>query len=290
MSDYNLDKISNLLRKCSWRWAKTYYSIPHEYIVRDKCALSDEEFLYIVRAQRELGKREVWGKYNFPYLYVDGYKYWTMGDTLPNTVIINRQKVFNEFDTLEIPNPKYYSQSTMKIIANILQQIGSTRYYEVGCGDGEMLKEHIQVSPSDYKCVEPSVKLVNLFKANNPKFSRSILNKSFEESMDRWREFEDCLLIALFGSASYIMPSYLEMIPTTRKKYLLMFYRDEYVPEELSIMHHFKHSERYLVDIFRGAFICKIKNYIIVTSEKINVKKAIEDYEFYKSSKLFESV
>jgi hypothetical protein len=31
---------------------------------------------------------------------MDGYKYWTMGDPIPDTIILNRQKVFSEFDTL----------------------------------------------------------------------------------------------------------------------------------------------------------------------------------------------
>ena len=64
--------------------------------------MGEENFLMIVLAQRDLGTNEIWGKYNFPYLYVDGYKYWTMGDTFENTTILNRQKVFSEFDKLDI--------------------------------------------------------------------------------------------------------------------------------------------------------------------------------------------
>lgn len=89
---YDLDSISRCLNRCTWTYAKTMPQAPHEYIVRGKCALTDEEFLYIVHAQRDLGIHEVWGSYNFPYLHVDGYKYWTMGDTFENTIILNRQK------------------------------------------------------------------------------------------------------------------------------------------------------------------------------------------------------
>ena len=83
--------------------------VPHEYIHRDKCALTRDEFYYFVSAQRENGVHERWGKYNFPYLYIDGYKYWTMGDPFETTWILNRQKVFNEFDFLDWPIPKLYT-------------------------------------------------------------------------------------------------------------------------------------------------------------------------------------
>ena len=62
-------------------------------IVRRKCPLSDEDFVYFVNMQREHGGKEQWGKYNFPYLYIDDYKYWTMGAPIEETIIINRAKV-----------------------------------------------------------------------------------------------------------------------------------------------------------------------------------------------------
>jgi hypothetical protein len=65
---------------------------PHEYIVRDKCPLTDEEFVYFIDMQRRFGVKERWGKYNNPYLYIDDYKYWTMGDTYDKTTVINRAK------------------------------------------------------------------------------------------------------------------------------------------------------------------------------------------------------
>ena len=88
----DLDNLRDLIARCEWTYAKTMPQCPHEYIVRGKCPLTDEEFLYFVDKQRNYGKPERWGKYIFPYLHIDGYKYWTMGDTYENTVIINRAK------------------------------------------------------------------------------------------------------------------------------------------------------------------------------------------------------
>jgi hypothetical protein len=43
--------------------------------------------------QRRFGVKEHWGKYFNPYLYIDDYKYWTMGAPVEETIIMNRAKV-----------------------------------------------------------------------------------------------------------------------------------------------------------------------------------------------------
>lgn len=86
----NYDRLREMVARCRWTFAKTMPWCPHEYIVRGKCPLSEDEFLYFVDMQRRFGIPERWGPYNHPYLHIDGYKYWTMGDTYENTIIINR--------------------------------------------------------------------------------------------------------------------------------------------------------------------------------------------------------
>ena len=93
---YDESYARTLIARCQWTWAKTYVSVPHEYIVRERCGLTDAEFEYLVQAQREYGIHEQWHKYNFPYLYVDGYKYWTMGAPMEDTIVLNRAKVKEE--------------------------------------------------------------------------------------------------------------------------------------------------------------------------------------------------
>lgn len=92
---YDEPKLRSLISKCQWTFAKTMPTCPHEYIVRNKCALSDDEFVFFVQSQREFGIPQQWWKYNFPYLHIDGYKYWTMGDSIENTIIIKRAKEDN---------------------------------------------------------------------------------------------------------------------------------------------------------------------------------------------------
>ena len=91
-NELNYDKLREMISRCEWTFAKMMPFAPHEYIVKDKCPLTTEGFEYFVNMQRENGVKERWGKYNNPYLYIDDYKYWTMGAPLEDTTVINRTK------------------------------------------------------------------------------------------------------------------------------------------------------------------------------------------------------
>lgn len=93
MEEKQYNELRKMIARCEWTFAKTMPFAPHEYIVRDKCPLTAEEFEYFVTMQREYGVKERWGKYNNPYLYIDDYKYWTMGAPMEETLVINRAKV-----------------------------------------------------------------------------------------------------------------------------------------------------------------------------------------------------
>ena len=88
----DFERLREIIARCQWKFAKTMPFAPHEYIVKDRCPLSKDEFEYFVNMQREHGVKERWGKYNNPYLYIDDYKYWTMGAPVEDTTIINRAK------------------------------------------------------------------------------------------------------------------------------------------------------------------------------------------------------
>lgn len=98
MNEIDYSKLREMVARCQWTFAKTMPWAPHEYIVRDKCPLAEEEFIDFVNMQRDYGVKEHWGKYNHPYLYIDDYKYWTMGAPIEKTIIINRAKVYSVED------------------------------------------------------------------------------------------------------------------------------------------------------------------------------------------------
>lgn len=271
---FSIDRVKALLNKCKWTWAKTYLSIPHEYIVRDRCGLSDDDFLYIVAAQRELGIQEKWGKYNFPYLYIDGYKYWTMGNTFDITKIINRQKVFSEFDKLD----SIYTVSNedeRKYISGVLLSTFDKPIFEIGFGDGWLIK-YANLSPSKWYGVEPSKKCVSYVRDEYRGFYKRVSNSSFEESIDKWRA-SDSVVVALFGTASYLMGQYLKLLKESGKDYFLMFYKYGYCPEQFASMHHFSYTKEGLERSF-GLEVVEFGNYYIVSSKQIQKMPLQENY------------
>lgn len=56
--DIDFDCLREMIARCQWTFAKTMPWCPHEYIVRDKCPLSYEEFMYFVDVQRRFGIRQ----------------------------------------------------------------------------------------------------------------------------------------------------------------------------------------------------------------------------------------
>ena len=92
-ADLDKSRIRSMISRCEWTFAKTMPWCRHEYIVRGKCPLTEEEFLYFIDMQRRFGIKEHWGKYYNPYLYLDNYKYWTMGTPVENTIVMNRARV-----------------------------------------------------------------------------------------------------------------------------------------------------------------------------------------------------
>lgn len=246
-NEFDLKLISKLLENETWTWAKTMPGIPHEYIVRDKCLMGEDNFLMIVHAQRELGTHEVWGKYNFPYLYIDGYKYWTMGASYEETIILNRQKVFSEFDNLNVTEDDVVPFGVASHLRYMIDGLLQKRHiYEVACGSGGSVKP-LLLEAKLYTGIDPSKKAIARFKERYPEFASKIFAMSFEESVNYWSK-GDSLILATFGAASYLMEPYLKILETSGKDYILMFYQEGKCPEEYKDTHYFHYT---LDDIHR---------------------------------------
>lgn len=78
-----------------WKYAETYAkTAPHSYVHKHRLdhsgqAAFDEAVLFI----RENGRKERFFSKTFTYYYADGKKYWTMGDPLQTTYILNQASV-----------------------------------------------------------------------------------------------------------------------------------------------------------------------------------------------------
>ena len=82
--------IDTLLKNAKFVFAKSMPKLPHHYTLRE--TWDSNTFDYVVQKIRELGVPERFFKKTYIYYYANGYKYWTMGNPINETRIINRGK------------------------------------------------------------------------------------------------------------------------------------------------------------------------------------------------------
>ncbi len=89
-----MKRFRTFVKKSDWVFAKTYaHKAPHEYVTIYK---SDKmEFYFVVKLIREIGFTALYGNYENTYFILDNYYYWTMGDEISRTIVLNRAKVEN---------------------------------------------------------------------------------------------------------------------------------------------------------------------------------------------------
>lgn len=81
------------VNRAEWHWAKTYAKkAPHWYCVRAEFG-DDKTFDEIVAYMRENSLTGYFYGKAFQYFFYKGWQYWTMGNPIPETTIINRKKV-----------------------------------------------------------------------------------------------------------------------------------------------------------------------------------------------------
>jgi len=84
-------EISAALLRQTWIYAKTQSWHPHEYCLRKDWSARiafDDVVMYI----RQHGYKERFGRRLYTYCNFDGYRYWTMGSPLCDTILINRAR------------------------------------------------------------------------------------------------------------------------------------------------------------------------------------------------------
>ena len=82
------DDLRNFAREAKWTFAKTMPLWPHEYIVRER--VDEKLFEQLVRHIRANGFEGAFYHETFTYFEEDGLLYWTMGNPINETTIINR--------------------------------------------------------------------------------------------------------------------------------------------------------------------------------------------------------
>ncbi len=83
--------VKRFIEECRWTFTKTYASTwPHEYIVLER--VDEELFMQLVRHIWAHGYERMFYTMPITYFDEDGLVYWTMGEPIEDTILINRCK------------------------------------------------------------------------------------------------------------------------------------------------------------------------------------------------------
>lgn len=98
----DLQRIRKYIESVEWLRARTYEkTAPHEYTIRWWRVDLEQDFIDFVLFVRKNGVQEKFYNKTFTYFYLDEHKYWTMGDPIANTWVLNRALV------KDYPNNRY---------------------------------------------------------------------------------------------------------------------------------------------------------------------------------------
>lgn len=198
----NFYSVCDLLESKRWTFAKTMAGIPHDYTLRDGWG-NDDEFEYIVAYIREHGRQEKWGRYNHHYLYLSGYRYWTMSAPVSETVLINRarpqrstpyDKIAPKYDNLFWQKQFIDENREMFRIVN-----PKGRILDIGCGTGLAIEWIKDLEPSNYVGIDPCKRMIDQLVWKHPRYAACIRSCFFEEYYGKGFD----TIMALFGTASY---------------------------------------------------------------------------------------
>lgn len=151
--------------------------------------------------------------------------------------------------------------------AEVMNMLGDARsVLDIGCGTGLFLDHK---KPERYKGIDPSMGMLGRLKSKHP--AADVSCERFER-FDTTERFD--LVVALFGSASYIEPNHLGRIPAMLRpggRFVLMFYKPEYSPRTYArtgvAATHFSFGPFSTLDRMRGfrPEMRSLGNYMVVS-------------------------
>jgi len=274
---YSYDDMFDLLEAKDWKFAKTYaHKAPHWYTLREKWG-DDPEFDKIVIAIREEGKTEYFWRKPFTVWEHKGWKYWTMGAPIDETILINKSFSHTQYNDIA----DYYDmlfnedkdwEENRRVWEMLERYIEGKHVYDIGCGTGLFLDmSNVFLIDRDrfegYCGIDPSRRMIEIARERH-KGKRFNIDR-FETYRTMIHKDKPTVVVSLYGSMNYVIPQYLTRVGEYADSHFLMFYKEDYEPVtyervKKQIYHH-KHTREFLEMLFCESNVIEFNNYYIVT-------------------------
>lgn len=252
--------------KLSWRFASSMPTVPHSYVVRDRSWKADEHV-------RGFGVIRTWGVpgkfYDRTNLYlhdpVTNKRWWPMTTHHWQSKIINmaedgrmygsqnalstQNEWFAPYDHVAAYFDDLYLETTQqerilmwKSVEAVLQG-RKAKTLDLAAGNGGTIDARLAGAP-DTTAVDISQGMLNDLVMKHPRIHQ-VVPTSVEEFLS-WETTQNFgIAIASFGSASYLSPEAISMLPgVTKGGVVLSFYRRGYVPAQYKLGHRAPLLER----------------------------------------------
>lgn len=232
MGEVTFGRVAAALLSQSWTFAKTMPRNPHFWTLR-KTWDADVQFDDVVRYIREAGYTLRFGRTDYRCLNVNGWRYWTMGAPIDETILINRaenrvrpspyDRMAQTYDDLYL-TPE--DEAENRAIGDMLAEYPGP-FLDIGCGTGLGAR---LVPSDDYFGIDASSGMVSVAADKG-------LAVATIDAAEYWPEpeFKPGTAIALFGAASYLPRHVVERIPEMAPHWFLMFYREGHYPRAYNV-------------------------------------------------------
>jgi SAM-dependent methyltransferase len=232
-AEATFNTVARALIMSDWIYAKTMPQCPHHYTLRRKWH-QPVAFDDVVVFMRQHSYREKFGSKWFQRFDVNEYKYWTMGDTIPNTILINRALIGPErvtdychiADDYESYFSDPVSREQQRQVIELVNYQADETVLDIGCRTGLFL-DYVDAD-ANYMGIDPSFKMLEVFKRKHP--CASVVHSKLESF---YTEMKFDRVISLYGAANYCSHAAIQRIPHFLKvggRYFIMFYAPDREP------------------------------------------------------------
>lgn len=263
--------LAETLESKRWIFAKTAKYNPHWYTLRKEW-ITDSDFVNAVVLIRRYGYSMMYGKTAYIVMNVNDHLYWTMGDTLPGTILINRKpfehktlydQIADKYDGL-FRSPEALAENAL--VFQMIPDTTGTRVLDIGCGTGLFLDYR---RDSLYMGIDPSGHMLFHLRKKHPNA------QTFPAKFEDFYKGKFDVIVSLFGCASYIPPQALRRIPRMLNpcgSYFLMFYKSGYHPVTYTLTgvsgNYYKDGVSWL-----DGDKTEVGNFVVVTGGESQVKE-----------------